>query len=75
MEIPRHWRLKQQRYSLVGEICPHCDRPMFPPRDVCQSCGNEDALILEQPGRRPDGQSVLGTASRRRSLDQFYYKT
>jgi uncharacterized OB-fold protein len=41
MEIPRHWRLKQQRYGLVGEICPHCDAKIFPPRDVCPSCGGE----------------------------------
>ena len=25
MEISRHWRLQQQRYALVGEVCPHCD--------------------------------------------------
>jgi len=41
MEIPRHWRLKQQRYALVGEVCPHCDAKIFPPRDVCPSCGGE----------------------------------
>jgi uncharacterized protein len=41
MEIPRHWRLKQQRYSLIGEVCPHCDAKIFPPRDVCQACGGE----------------------------------
>lgn len=41
MEIPRHWRLKQQRYGLVGEICPHCEARIFPPRDVCPSCGGE----------------------------------
>lgn len=41
MEIPRHWRLKKQRYSLVGEVCAHCDKPMFPPRDVCPNCGDE----------------------------------
>lgn len=39
MEIPRHWRLKQQRYGLVGEVCPHCDEKLFPPRDVCINCG------------------------------------
>lgn len=41
MEAPRHWRLKQQRYRLVGEICPHCDEKIFPPRDICPnlSCG------------------------------------
>lgn len=35
MEISRHWRLKQQRYSLVGEVCPHCEKKIFPPRDIC----------------------------------------
>ena len=41
MEIPRHWRLKQQRYNLVGEICPKCQTPMFPPRDLCLGCNQE----------------------------------
>lgn len=41
MEIPRHWRLKKQRYGLVGEVCPHCDVKIFPPRDICPECGQE----------------------------------
>ena len=41
MEVPRHWRLKKQRYALVGEICPHCEEKIFPPRDVCPHCGGE----------------------------------
>jgi uncharacterized protein len=41
MEIPRHWRLKKQRYNLVGEVCPHCEVKIFPPRDVCPECGKE----------------------------------
>ena len=41
MEVPRHWRLKQQRYALVGEVCPHCSGKIFPPRDVCPYCGGE----------------------------------
>ena len=41
MEVPRHWRLKKQRYSLVGEVCPHCEVKIFPPRDVCPECGGE----------------------------------
>ena len=41
MEVPRHWRLKQQRYGLVGEVCPHCDFKIFPPRDVCPECKGE----------------------------------
>jgi len=41
MEIARHWRLKAQRYGLVGEVCPHCDVKIFPPRDLCPDCGRE----------------------------------
>ncbi len=47
MEISRHWRLKRQRYDLVGEICPHCDSKIFPPRDICPECG-EDARTLHK---------------------------
>ena len=41
MEISRHWRLQQQRYGLVGEVCPHCEEKIFPPRDVCPNCAQE----------------------------------
>lgn len=39
MEIARHWRLRQQRLSLIGEECPHCEVKIFPPRDICPRCG------------------------------------
>ncbi|MBL7164809.1 MAG: Zn-ribbon domain-containing OB-fold protein [Anaerolineales bacterium] len=51
MEIPRHWRLKKQRYALVGEVCPHCDAKIFPPRDVCPECGDEAKTQYEFSGR------------------------
>jgi len=35
MDIPRHWRLKAQRYRLEGSVCPICGQPSFPPRPVC----------------------------------------
>jgi uncharacterized OB-fold protein len=38
VSIPRNWRLQQQRYRLVGEICEHCNAKIFPPRDVCPEC-------------------------------------
>lgn len=41
MEIPRHWRLQKQRYGLVGEVCPHCNAKLFPPRDICPECGQD----------------------------------
>jgi hypothetical protein len=51
MEIPRHWRLKSQRYALVGEVCPHCQVKIFPPRDVCPDCGREARETFQFSGR------------------------
>jgi uncharacterized OB-fold protein len=51
MEIPRHWRLKQQRYGLVGEVCPHCQAKLFPPRDVCPECGHEAKTAFQFSGK------------------------
>jgi uncharacterized OB-fold protein len=51
MEVPRHWRLRQQRYALVGEVCPHCQEKIFPPRDVCPHCGGEAKTRYEFSGR------------------------
>ena len=45
MEIPRHWRLKKQRYALVGEVCPHCDTKIFPPRSKHQGCQDDEKPI------------------------------
>jgi hypothetical protein len=51
MDIPRHWRLKKQRYSLTGEVCDHCDAKLFPPRDVCPECGEEAKTLFQFSGR------------------------
>jgi uncharacterized OB-fold protein len=51
MDIPRHWRLRKQRYGLVGEVCEHCDAKVFPPRDICPSCGEEAKTLYNFSGR------------------------
>ncbi|MBN2550404.1 MAG: Zn-ribbon domain-containing OB-fold protein [Anaerolineales bacterium] len=51
MEIPRHWRLRKQRYSLMGEICPHCEAKIFPPRDICPECGHEAKTLYQFSGQ------------------------
>lgn len=38
MEVSRHWRLKAQRYNLVGETCHSCGVKLYPPRDICLEC-------------------------------------
>ena len=51
MDIPRHWRLRKQRYSLVGEVCGHCQAKVFPPRDICPECGEEAKTLYTFSGR------------------------
>jgi len=51
MEIPRHWRLRKQRYSMVGEVCPHCNARVFPPRDLCPECGKEAKTLYNFSGK------------------------
>ena len=46
MEIPRHWRLRAQRYRLEGSFCPGCGKPAFPPRQVCPYCKDQPVRIL-----------------------------
>lgn len=38
MSVARNWRLRAQRYRLVGETCEKCGAKIFPPRDVCPEC-------------------------------------
>jgi len=45
MSVSRHWRLNNQRYKLVGEVCEGCGSKIFPPRDVCPTCA--------QPAKSP----------------------
>ncbi len=51
MDISRHWRLKKQRYALVGEVCPHCEAKLFPPRDICPECGDEARTLYTFSGK------------------------
>lgn len=49
--IPRNWRLQQQRYRLVGEICQRCGARIFPPRDVCPECQTVEQKDVAFSGR------------------------
>ncbi len=55
IEIARHWRLNPQRYQLVGEVCPNCDGKIFPPRDVCPYCADDE----RQPDFKFSGQGEI----------------
>lgn len=38
MDIPRYWRLRNQRYRLEGTKCKQCGAISFPPRIICPDC-------------------------------------
>ena len=42
MDMPRHWRLNEQRYSLRGTECLPCGAKLFPPRPICPDCNSKD---------------------------------
>ncbi|RME42526.1 MAG: Zn-ribbon domain-containing OB-fold protein [Chloroflexi bacterium] len=42
MDLPRHWRLRNQRYHLEGVVCENCDARLFPPRQICPECRSRD---------------------------------
>ncbi len=52
MHIPQHWRIRRQRYRLIGEICESCGRVLFPPRDTCPYCA--------EPAQTPHSLSGQG---------------
>jgi uncharacterized OB-fold protein len=47
MQISRHWRIRKQRYSMMGGVCPNCDAKLFPVRDVCPNCGHGSQAFLD----------------------------
>ena len=51
MEVARYWRTTGQRYQLVGEVCPHCNSKIFPPRDICPTCEKEATTPFAFSGR------------------------
>jgi uncharacterized OB-fold protein len=51
MQVPRYWRLNQQRYGLVGEVCESCGAKLFPPRDVCPVCQQPASTPFTFSGR------------------------
>lgn len=51
MDMPRHWRLKDQRYNLVGTECLPCGAKQFPPRPVCPDCHSKEVQPLTFSGQ------------------------
>ncbi len=51
MEVARFWRTTEQRYRLVGEVCPRCHTKIFPPRDVCPACEAEAKTLYQFSGK------------------------
>lgn len=50
--IPLQWRLKKQKYALVGSKCAGCSALFFPARKFCAGC--------QSTGMKPHGFSGFG---------------
>jgi len=42
--IASSWRLKRQRYNLIGTRCTNCKSVYFPPRPLCPDCRRRGEL-------------------------------
>lgn len=51
MHVARNWRVRQQRYRLVGERCGECGQAIFPPRDTCPHCAEPAQVPYPLSGR------------------------
>lgn len=51
MDIPRYWRLKNQRYKLEGRKCLDCGQLSFPPRLVCPKCKSRNSRTHRFKGK------------------------
>lgn len=51
MDMPRHWRLNEQRYNLVGTECPACGAKLFPPRPICPDCNRKEVQPFRFSGQ------------------------
>ena len=46
MHVAQNWRLNAQRYALKGVRCHHCQKVIFPPREVCPYCAAAEQAAL-----------------------------
>ncbi|OGO04460.1 MAG: transcriptional regulator [Chloroflexi bacterium RBG_13_56_8] len=51
MQLASDWRTRNQRLGLRGEVCPHCEAKLFPPRDICPHCGGPASTTYDFSGK------------------------
>ncbi len=51
MDIPRTWRLQDQRYRLQGSRCSACGDLQFPPRIICPKCRSQELAPYQFSGK------------------------
>ena len=51
MEVPQHWRLNAQRYTLQGAACGKCGKQFFPPRAICPECSSSEVEDFPLSGK------------------------
>lgn len=46
--ISINWRLRKQRYRLLGQKCPGCNIALFPLKQICPNCGYRFDMYNEE---------------------------
>ncbi len=49
--LAQNWRLRHQRYLLIGNRCLQCGAKFFPPRQVCGECRSTEFVSFQFCGR------------------------
>lgn len=54
------WRRNAQSLRMQGEICPDCNKIIFPPRDACPGCGGQTIIPKPKYGEGIKKYDIMG---------------
>jgi uncharacterized OB-fold protein len=61
--VPRVWRNRKVNLRMMAEVCQHCHKVIFPPRDICPEpdCGKPtgETIIYYSPVKSESKSSKL----------------
>ncbi|MBI4182140.1 MAG: Zn-ribbon domain-containing OB-fold protein [Candidatus Aenigmarchaeota archaeon] len=68
---PLYWRLKRQKYNLIGTRCVTCGESFFPPRSFCPTCRRRGRIEEFQFSGKGEITSYTIIKSAPKGFEQF----
>jgi len=68
LSTPFGWQTQIFRMRLIGEECGACGEKIFPPRDICNNCGNSGTVAKKEGNLNFSikyGETVIGKGKER----------